>query len=168
MKNTRITQLVAVLIFFFLCAAAAGQQATSAITLEAMDGARTTYTLEQLRQMPQHSVTIVNAHSQAVEKYEGARLSDLLAKAGTPSGEKLRGDEMRDYVEVTGSDGYKAVFALAELDPAFQDNRVLVAISSDGKPLDGKQGPIRVVAPQDKRPARSVHMVTTIAVRRAP
>ena len=75
---------------------------------------------------------------------------------------------MRDYVEVTGRDGYKAVFALAELDPAFQDNQVLVAISSDGKPLDEKLGPVRIVAPQDKRPARSVRMVTSIAIRRAP
>ena len=51
---------------------------------------------------------------------------------------------------------------------AFQDNKVLLAISSGGKPLDEKQGPIRVVAPQNKRPARSVRMVTMIAVCRAP
>jgi hypothetical protein len=75
---------------------------------------------------------------------------------------------MRDYVEVTGRDGYRAVFALAELDAAFQDNKVVVAITSDGKPLNNEQGPMRIVAPQDKRPARSVRMVTTIAIRRAP
>jgi hypothetical protein len=45
---------------------------------------------------------------------------------------------------------------------------VLVAISSDGKPLDEKLGPVRIVVPQDKRPARNVRMVMTIAVRRAP
>jgi hypothetical protein len=95
-------------------------------------------------------------------------LADLLAKANTPAGDKLRGDEMRDYVEITGRDGYRAVFALAELDPAFQDNHVVVGITMDGKPLDDKAGPVRIVAPQDKRPARSVRMVTTITVRRAP
>jgi hypothetical protein len=75
---------------------------------------------------------------------------------------------LRDYVEVTGRDGYKVIFALAEVAPAFQDNKVLVAITSDGKPLDEKQGAVRIVVPQDKRPARSVRMVATIAVRRAP
>ncbi len=43
-----------------------------------------------------------------------------------------------------------------------------MAIASDGKPLDEKLGPVRIIVPQDKRPARSVRMVTTIAVRRAP
>ena len=148
-----------------LCAVAANAQT---ITVEGIDGPKASYTLEQLRQMPQQSVSVVNPHTKASENYEGVLLRDLLAKSNAPSGDKLRGDEMRDYVEVTGTDGYSAVFALAELDPAFQDNKVLVAISSAGKPLGEKVGPVRVVAPQDKRPARSVRMVTTIAVRRAP
>ncbi len=143
-------------------------QAQTALTLEGLDGNKVSYTMEQLRQMPQQSVSIANPHTKANETYEGVLLTDLLAKLGAPSGEKLRGDEMRDYVEVTGSDGYRAVFALAETDPAFQDNKVLVAITSNRKPLADKVSPVRIVAPQDKRPARSVRMVTTIAVRRAP
>lgn len=143
-------------------------QAQVAVTVEGIDGAKTTYTLDQLRQMTQQSVAATNYHTKATENYAGVLLTDLLAKVNTPSGDKLRGDEMRDYVEVAGRDGYRAVFALAELDPAFQDNHVLVAITMDGKPLDDKAGPVRIVAPQDKRPARSVRMVTTITVRRAP
>jgi hypothetical protein len=112
--------------------------------------------------MPQQSVSLVNPHTKTSEKYEGVLLADLLAKLNTPSGDKLRGDELRDYVEVTGRDGYKVIFALAEVAPAFQDNKVLVAITSDGKPLDEKQGAVRIVVPQDKRPARSVRMVSTI------
>ena len=168
MKSSRTTFSLVVLTSLLLCVTATAQQTTAAITLEMLDGSKTTYTIDQLRQMPQHSVTIVNPHSQTIERYEGVHLSELLQKAGAPSGDKLRGDEMRDYVEVTGRDGYKAVFALAELDPAFQDSKVLVAIASDGKALDEKLGPVRVVAPQDKRPARSVRMVSSIAVRRAP
>jgi hypothetical protein len=155
-------------LIFLLLGAATIAQCQTALTLEGLDGSKTTFTLEQLKQLPQKPVSINNPHTQAVEAYEGVLLVDLLRKANAPLGEKLRGDEMRDYVEVEGSDGYKAVFALAELDPAFQDNQVLVAISSNGKPLDPKVGPVRVVAPQDKRPARSVRMVTAIAVRRAP
>lgn len=151
-----------------LSAAAFPQQNQNAVTIVGLDGNKLTLTLDQLRQMPQQTVTLNNPHTKSTEKYEGVLLRDVLAKVATPAGDKLRGDEMRDYVGVTGRDGYSAVFALAELDPAFQDNKVLVAISSEGKPLDDKQGPIRVVASQDKRPARSVRMVDTITVRRAP
>jgi DMSO/TMAO reductase YedYZ molybdopterin-dependent catalytic subunit len=75
---------------------------------------------------------------------------------------------MRPRFYMISSEVYRAVFALAELDPAFQDNHVLVAITMDGKPLDDKAGPVRIVVAQDKRPARSVRMVATITVRRAP
>jgi hypothetical protein len=147
---------------------AVAQQSQAALTIVGLDGNKLTLSVDQLRQMPQQTVTINNPHTKSTEPYEGVLLRDVLAKVEAPAGDKLRGDEMRDYVEVTGRDGYSAVFALAELDPAFQDNRVLVAISGSGKPLDDKQGPVRVVAPQDKRPARSVRMVETITVRRAP
>lgn len=170
MRKNGTTVLLAIALALLWCTIAAAQQdqAAIALTIEGLGGTKLSFTVDQLRQMPQHSVSIVNPHTKSTEKYEGVLLADVLAKTDAPSGEKLRGDEMRDYVEVTGRDGCKAVFALAELDPAFQDNKVLVAITSDGKPLDEKQGPVRVVVPQDKRPARSVRMVTTIAVRRAP
>jgi hypothetical protein len=152
-----------------LCSIAAAQpQNSNALTIVGLDGNKLTLSIDQLRQMPQQTVIMNNPHTKSAEQYEGVLLRDVLAKVAAPAGDKLRGDEMRDYVEVTGRDGYSAVFALAEIDPAFQDNKVLVAISSGGKPLDDKQGPVRVVAPQDKRPARSVRMVETITVRRAP
>jgi hypothetical protein len=163
----RVT-LSAVVMLLGLCSMAAAQQAQGSISIEGLDGNKLTFTFEQLRQMPQQSVSINNPHTKATERYEGVPLVVLLAKVAAPSGDKLRGDELRDYVEVTGADGYRVIFALAELDPAFQDNKVLIAITSDGKQLDAKQGPVRVIAPQDKRPARSVRMVTTIAIHRAP
>jgi hypothetical protein len=167
MRN-RVIALSLAAVVWLGCVAALAQQEQAAITVEGLDGSKLTFTVEQLRKMPQQSVSMANPHTKATENYEGALLADLLAKVGAPSGDTLRGDEMRDYVEITGRDRYRAVFALAELDHAFQDNQVLVAIASDGKPLDEKQGPVRVVAPQDMRPARSVRMVTTIVVRRAP
>jgi hypothetical protein len=162
------TVVSACVMSFMLVFAGAVAQGQVAFTAEGLDGSKAAYTLDQLRQMPQQSVSVTNPHTKTTENYAGVLLTDLLAKLNTPAGDKLRGDEMRDYVEVAGRDGYRAVFALAELDPAFQDNLVLVAIAMDGKPLDDKLGPVRIVAPQDKRPARSVRMVTTITVRRAP
>jgi hypothetical protein len=160
--------LAAVAGVLLLWSATALAQANSTLTLQGLDGNPLTVTVEQLQHLPQQSATITHPHTKATERYEGVPLVDLLAKVNAPPGDKLRGDEMRDYVEVAGRDEYRAVFALAELDPAFQDNHVLVAITMDGKPLDDKLGPARVVAPQDERPARSVRMVTTITVRRAP
>jgi hypothetical protein len=43
-------------------------------------------------------------------------------------------------------DGYQVVFALAELDPAFTSNDIIVADTVDGRPLVDDQGPLRIVA----------------------
>lgn len=65
---------------------------------------------------------------------------------------------------VEAIDGYKVVFALAEVDPAFATREILVADKRDGKPLDAKEGPLRIVAPGDKRAARWVRQVTTLRI----
>jgi hypothetical protein len=56
------------------------------------------------------------------------------------------------------------VFALAEIDPDFATREILPADKRDSKPLDEKQGPFRIVAPGDKRPARWIRRVTVIRV----
>ena len=65
---------------------------------------------------------------------------------------------------VEAIDGYKVVFALAEVDPAFATREILLADKRDGKPLDAKEGPLRIVAPGDKRVARWVRQVTTLRI----
>jgi len=42
---------------------------------------------------------------------------------------------------IEAADGYKVVFALAELDPDFSDRRILLAGKRHGEPLDDKPGP---------------------------
>ena len=59
-------------------------------------------------------------------------------------------------------DGYRAVYALAELDPVFTDDRALVVDTRDGKPLSGEEGPLRMLLPEEKRPARWVRQVKRI------
>ncbi len=56
------------------------------------------------------------------------------------------------------------VFSLAELDPAFTPNDIIVADTIDGKPLFDYQGPLRIVAPHDKRGARSIRMLQRLEV----
>lgn len=100
--------------------------------------------------------------------WEGVRLIDLLREAGLPAGEAMRGKAMALYVRLTGADGYRAVYALAELDKSFRDGEVLLADRRDGKALDLKQGPFRVIATLDKRAGRWVRQVVAIDVLRAP
>jgi len=76
----------------------------------------------------------------------------------------LRGKALASYLVASASDGYQAVYSLAEIDPVFTDSQVLVADSADGKPLMGAQGTFRLVAPKDKRGARSVRMLAKIEV----
>jgi hypothetical protein len=124
-------------------------------------------TAEELKGMPLTTVTVHNSHSNADEKYEGVLLADLLVKYGAPLGKELRGAAMADYVVATGSDGYKAVFSLAEVDSSFHPGEVLVADTMDGKALDEHAGPFRLVVTEDRRPAREVRNLVRIAVRGA-
>ena len=169
MRNRAFTCLIIGLVcLLFATPGSAQQKDQPSITVEGLDGNKVTFTLEQLRQMPQDSVLLANPNPTTSERYEGVLLRNLLAKVDTTIGKKLHAEDLRDYVEVAGRDGYRVVFALAELDPSLQDNKVLVAISNEGKPLDNSLGPVRVIAPQDKRQARSVRQVTTITLRQAP
>jgi len=120
-----------------------------------------------LKALPHHTVTVHNPHTNADETYSGVPLMDLLAGLGVPHGHDLHGKGLAEYVVATGSDGYKAVLALAETDPEFHPGEVLVADAMDGKPLDAKSGPFRLVVTEDKRPARSVHNLVAIEVRTA-
>ena len=71
---------------------------------------------------------------------------------------------MTSYVVAEGEDGYRVVFALAELDSGFVDSQVIVADTMDGAPISPKLGPLRLVAPLEKRPARCVRMLKSVTV----
>ena len=124
-------------------------------------------TAADLKGMPRKTLHVDNAHSKKSEVYEGVLVEDLLQKAGVPQGEQLRGQAMATYVLVEAVDDYHVVFSLAELDSSFLDSEVLVADTMDGAPLAADQGPFKLVAPHEKRPARWVKMVKSITVGRA-
>lgn len=158
-------------VILMLCSAsrALGQQSPAAAGALRIIGSGQTHSVsaDDLKALPHHTVTVHNPHTNADETYFGVPLMDLLAKEGVPHGHDLRGKALSDYIVATGSDGYKAVLALAEVDPDFHPGEVLVADQMDGKPLDAKTGPFRLVVTEDKRPARSVHNLVSIEVRQA-
>lgn len=124
--------------------------------------------LDDLRQMPRKMLTVMNSHNHKQETYEGVPLAELLKRAGMPQGESLRGAAMTTYVIAEGADGYRALFAAAELDSSYQDSDVIVADTLDGAPLDAREGPLKLVAPHDKRPARWVRTLRSITVGKVP
>jgi DMSO/TMAO reductase YedYZ molybdopterin-dependent catalytic subunit len=115
-----------------------------------------------LKTMPRTTVTVSEEAREV--KYEGVLVGELLKRAGAPLGRDLSGKAVATYVRATAKDGYQVVFSLAELDPAFTPNDIIVADTIDGKPLFDYQGPFRIVAPHDKRGARSIRMLQRIEV----
>lgn len=123
-----------------------------------------TLTVADLKSMPRKTFNVTNSHEKKSEVYEGVLLGELLRKAGVPHGEQLRGPLMAAYVIAEAEDGYRVAFSLAELDAGILDSDVLVADTMDGAPIPPKLGPLRLVAPHDKRPARWVRMLKSITV----
>lgn len=142
-------------------------QQTPTVQISGKDIPNLQVTAAELSKMPRLAVDVRNPHVEKPEHYEGVRLSDLLAKAGVPLGEKLRGRALASYLIVQASDGYAVVYSIAEIDPAINDNHIILADTMNGKPLDEHEGPFKIVAPGEKRPARWVRMVTAFRVESA-
>lgn len=122
--------------------------------------------LTEFRALPHVDVKVHNGHTNADETYSGVPLAVLLGKVDAPLGEKLRGKALTNYVVATGSDGYSVVLSLAEVDPMFHEGQVVVADSRDGQPLT-TSGPYELIVSEDKRPARWVRNLVTVAVQSA-
>lgn len=119
---------------------------------------------KELKAMPRTTLKVLNPHENKEETYEGVAVQELLRRAGVPQNEKLRGAAMASYVLAEASDGYAVLYSLAELDAGFQNSEVIVADTMNGLPLSEKQGPFKMVAPHDKRPARWIRMLKSLTV----
>jgi DMSO/TMAO reductase YedYZ molybdopterin-dependent catalytic subunit len=114
-----------------------------------------------LAAMPRMTVQ-AGAHGDAPSAWEGVALLEVLRAQGAPLGKALRGDALANYVRVTATDGYQVVFGLGELDTDMGAAKVVLVDRHEGKPLDDKDGPLRLVVPGDQRPARWVRNVASI------
>jgi DMSO/TMAO reductase YedYZ molybdopterin-dependent catalytic subunit len=106
-------------------------------------------------------------HDGKESEFEGTPLIEVLKLAGVKFGEGLRGKNLALYLVVEASDGYRAVYALPELDPAYTDKVIMLVDRRDGKALDAKEGPLRIVVPDEKMRARWARQVTGLVIRRA-
>ena len=163
-ETLMIAKLAPILAATALATAASAQAQTSAPTLalQGADGHTVTLTDAQVREQHRASVTVPWGEHHT---YAGAPLSDLLALVGAPSDVRLHGPALDQIVVVTGSDKFIGVMSIAETSKAFRDAPVILADEEDGKLLDAKEGPWRLIIGGDLKPARSVRMVTTIELR---
>ena len=138
------------------------QDATPAVQVTGAVKQPLTLSADDLAKMPRASVRTTNNGMETV--YQGVWLHEVLKKAGVPQGGELRGKALAGYVLAEAQDGYQVVFSLAELDPTFIDNEILLADTANGQPLSGAQGRFRLVAPKEKHGSRSVHLLTKLEV----
>jgi hypothetical protein len=120
-----------------------------------------------IRALPQKTVQVHNAHTGANETYQGVELSLLLTRLDAPLGQKLHGKALAMYVVAEGTNQYRVVYSLAEVDPAFHNGTVIVADREAGQPIT-KDGPFKLVNTDDKRPARWVRNLASIRLSSSP
>lgn len=112
-----------------------------------------------------NTTTIKAKDSDDIEHaFSGVPLESILKKAGVTLGEQLRGENLAKFVLVTAADGYEVLFSLAEMDPYFSGNTVLLAVEMDGKPLPNGYGPFRLIVPNDIRHGRWIREIRTINI----
>jgi hypothetical protein len=119
------------------------------------------WTTATLAGLPHVTVTVHNEHTKANETYSGVPLIALLTPLGVS--EKPRGKDLRLYVVAAGSDGYEAVYSSGEITPDVSSSTVLVADTENGRPLTG-DGPLKLIATGEKRPARWVRNLVAVKV----
>ena len=152
----KLTLLLALLIYLAAGPALYAQQ----LTIQA-DAGKQVLSRTDIEGLP-HVKVRASEHSSGPVGFEGVTLKSILEKAGVSFGESLKGKRLSSCLLVEAADGYRVVIALPELDPAFTNKQTLLVFLRDGKPLGEKEGPYRILIPDEKRMARWVRQVTTL------
>lgn len=132
------------------------------LTIQTEAGQPTVLTRANIEALPHTRITVGPPNAEIA--YEGVSVGALMEKAGVTFGESLRGKRLSSCLLVDAADGYRVIFALPEIDSAFTNKQVLLVFLRDGKPLDAKEGPYRIIVPDEKRMARWVRQVTALRI----
>lgn len=123
-----------------------------------------TFTAEEFAALPHTELKLAEQADKDARTYAGVPLRELLARAGAPLGDKLRGPALLTSVIVRCKDNYAVLFSLAEFDENFSSRLILLADREEGEILPPSAAPLRLVLPGDKRGARSAKQVTSIEI----
>lgn len=136
------------------------------LTLTGPGGKTLVFPLADLKAMPHKTITVYNEHAKANESYAGVPLPDLLTLIAVPTGKDLHGKALLLYLRAEGTDHYRVLYSLDEVDGAAHAGDVIVADSLNGSPLT-TDGALKLVSTEDKNPARWVRNLATITVKSA-
>lgn len=139
---------------------------TASLTVVDEQGQPHELTSADLAKLPRKTVTLPDEPGTTIE-YQGVQLAEVLVHCGVKLGKEVRGPRVASYVLVEATDGYRVVLAIAEVDPATTDKIVLLADRRNNAALGEREGPFRLVIPDDKRPVRWIRMIKRISVRKA-
>lgn len=157
------------LVFFLLTFTATAQTVAkpeSVLHIEVENGNTLDLKAADLTKFPRREVR-AKGHDEKESVYSGYSLSDILLSAKAKIGkDEMRGKELASYLLVEAADGYKAIFAVAEIAPEFTDRIVLLANTRDGKPLDDKQGTWQIIVPGEKKHGRWVRQVAALKIKK--
>jgi molybdate transport system substrate-binding protein len=106
-------------------------------------------------------VGFMTGHGDQQNDWSGPLLWDVLVASGAIDPAKPA-EQVHLVVRVTGSDGYVATIALAEIAPQFANRPIQVADQMNSAPLPDHA--LRVIVPGDRRGGRSVRDVVRIDI----
>jgi hypothetical protein len=127
----------------------------------------THFSVADLAALPGHSLDVSwsTTHGGTQHHVEaGPLLVDVLAKAGPRFDRRVKNGELRDFVVITGADGYEAVLSYGEIAPTFGDRPALLSLKEDGVVLAAP----KLVIPGDVLAGRDVSQVVHVELGSAP
>jgi len=139
-------------------AAATGGGVSSSFAVSGAVNTPRTFDLAALQALPAVTQTVGGT------AYTGVSLWTLLNTAtGIKTEAGAKNPTLAMYAVATGSDGYKAMVSLGEIDAGFGNRNAVVAYSINGAGL-GANGVARLVVPGDVKLGRSVSNLVSIEV----
>ncbi|WP_151086207.1 molybdopterin-dependent oxidoreductase [Hymenobacter baengnokdamensis] len=143
--------------------AACAQAGPATLRVEGLVATPRTFSAADLAALPRHEQATTDKDGKK-HLYRGVALADVLHLAGAPAGKAIHGAVLAEAVLATAADGYRAVFALPEIDADFSPQTILLADQRDGQPLPAPDGPYQLIVPLEKKPARWVRQLTGLRV----
>ena len=144
--------------------ALAAGPSTSVVVSGAVDHP-TSYTAATLNALPQvtQTDTFASGATPQTHTYTGPTIWNAVNAAGVQTTPGAKNDILDRYVPATGTDGYRVVYSMGEIDPAFGNQPDRVAYEADGQ-MPASTGFARLVVPGDAKAGRYVSNLINLQV----
>jgi hypothetical protein len=124
-----------------------------------------------LNQKVTETASYTAAGAPVTDTYTGVSIWNLVQDSGVLTDSSIKNDILNFVVVATGSDGYRAVFSMGEIDPAFGNQQDIVAYADTGNQLgtnsagmNNPDGALRIIVPGDAAGGRYVSNLTSLEV----